>query len=66
MIETFIDDIPIEPVTQTPFNTFQFIFGVYDHLVFQILFYMISVTIAIVCVYFSVYLLKKLIGLFKK
>jgi hypothetical protein len=63
MGETFINDIPIDA---EPFNTFQLTFGVYDHLVFQILFYMVAITLAITCIYLSTFLVKKLITLFKK
>ncbi len=62
--DIFVNDIPID-TGQIPFNTFQLTFGVYDHLVFQILFYMVSITLAIACVYFSVYLVKKLTRLFR-
>lgn len=64
MIErNFIDDTLIEG---EPFNTFKLTFGVYDHTVFQILFYLIAATLVIACVFISAYLIKKLIALFKK
>ncbi|MFA5675284.1 MAG: hypothetical protein WDA65_02065 [Christensenellales bacterium] len=64
MIErTFINDTIIDG---EPFNTLKLTFGVYDHIVFQILFYLIAATLAIACVYISAYLIKKLIVLFKK
>lgn len=64
MSEIAINDIPIE-TTQSPFNTFELTFGVYDHVVVQILFYMAAITLAIACVYLSAYMIKKLIGLFR-
>lgn len=48
-----------------PINEFQLLFGVYDHVVLTILFYAISITIFIACVYLSACMIKKIVALFK-
>ena len=64
-IETLENIIP-ETFKDLPMNQFYLTFGVYDKVVFYILFYLIAITIIIACIYCNAYFIKKFISLLKK
>ena len=56
----------ILPIKELPANGFYLTFGIYDRVVFYILFYLIAITIIVACIYCNAYFIKKFISLFKK
>ena len=64
MLLEFISLISTLPIKNLPTNKFYLTFEVYNKIVFWILFYIISLTIIVACIYCNIYFVKKIIAIF--
>ena len=61
-----LGNVTLETFKAFPTNQFYLTFGVYDKVVFYILFYLVAITLIVACIYCNAYFIKKFISLFKK